>query len=274
MHQDITATLIKLALEEDIGPGDLTAQLIPKTSQATATIISRQTAVICGIDLVTAIFAKLDPKLRISWLVQDGALVDANQCLCQLAGSTRALLTGERTALNFLQLLSGTATLVRQYVDKIKDTQVKLLDTRKTIPGLRLAQKYAVKCGGGHNHRLGLYDAILIKENHIAACGNIKQAVARARELYPSNLIEVEVSNLAEFAQAEQTSADIIMLDNFTLADIVAAVNTKTSPAKLEVSGSVDLNNITQFAATGIDYISVGALTKNIIPIDLSMLFE
>ena len=184
------------------------------------------------------------------------------------------MLTGERTALNFLQILSGTASLTQQYVNKIKNTNIKLLDTRKTIPGMRLAQKYAVKCGGGHNHRLGLYDAVLIKENHIAACGSITQAVEQARKLYPKNTIEVEVNNLNEFAQAQSTSANIIMLDNFTLKDMKSAVKAKTSKAKLEISGGIDLSNITKFAKAGIDYISVGALTKNVTPVDLSMLFE
>jgi len=274
MNKDITAKLITLALQEDIGSGDLTAKLIPKASYSEAAIISRQKAIICGIDLVSAIFAKLDAKIKINWLVKDGELVSKKQCLCKLEGPTRSLLTGERTALNFLQLLSGTASLTQQYVNKIKHTNVKLLDTRKTIPGMRLAQKYAVKCGGGHNHRLGLYDAILIKENHIAACGSIAQAVEQARKLYPKNTIEVEVSNLKEFTEAQTTSANIIMLDNFTLKNIKLAVKAKTSKAKLEVSGGVDLSNIAAFAKTGIDYISVGAITKNVMPVDLSMLFE
>lgn len=274
MNKNITAKLITLALQEDIGSGDLTAKLIPKVSYSKAIIISRQKAVICGIDLVSEIFVKLDSKIKIKWLVKDGDLVSKNQCLCKLQGSTRSLLTGERTALNFLQILSGTASLVQQYVNKIKNTGVKLLDTRKTIPGMRLAQKYAVKCGGGHNHRLGLYDAILIKENHISACGSIVQAVEQARKLYLKNTIEVEVSSLKEFAEAQKTSANIIMLDNFNLKNIKAAVKAKTSKAKLEVSGGVDLSNIAQFAKTGIDYISVGALTKTVAPIDLSMLFE
>jgi len=274
MNKNITAKLITLALQEDIGSGDLTAKLISKISCSKATIISRQKAIICGIDLVSAIFAKLDSKIKIKWLIKDGDLVSKNQCLCRLQGPTRALLTGERTALNFLQIISGTASLTRQYVNKIKNTNVKLLDTRKTIPGMRLAQKYAVKCGMGHNHRLGLYDAILIKENHIAACGSIMQAVEQARKLYPKNTIEVEVSNLKEFTQAEQTSADIIMLDNFTLKNIKAAVKAKISKVKLEVSGGVDLGNIAKFAKTGVDYISVGAITKTVMPVDLSMLFE
>lgn len=274
MNKNVTAKLIALALQEDIGSGDLTAKLIPRTSCSKAVIISRQKAIICGVDLVSAIFAKLDSKIKIKWLIKDGDLVSKNQCLCRLQGSTRSLLTGERTALNFLQLLSGTASQTQQYVNKIKNTSVKLLDTRKTIPGLRLAQKYAIKCGGGHNHRLGLYDAILIKENHIAACGSIVQAVEQARNLYPNNIIEIEVSNFKEFTQAQQTSADIIMLDNFTLKNIKTAVQAKTSQAKLEVSGGINLSNIAKFAKTGIDYISVGALTKIIMPVDLSMVFE
>jgi nicotinate-nucleotide pyrophosphorylase (carboxylating) len=274
MNKDITAKLIALALQEDISSGDLTAKLIPKASCSKATIISRQKAIICGIDLASAIFTKLDPKIKIKWLVKDGDWVSKKQCLCKLEGPTRALLTGERTALNFLQILSGTATLTNRFVKKIQNTDVKLLDTRKTIPGMRLAQKYAVKCGGGHNHRLGLYDAILIKENHIAACGSIVQAVEQARKLYPKNTIEVEVSNFNEFNEVQSTSANIIMLDNFTLKDMRLAVKAKTSKAKLEVSGGVDLSNIAKFAKTGIDYISVGALTKTVMSIDLSMLFK
>lgn len=274
MNKDTTAKLIALALQEDIGSGDLTAKLIPKSNHSKATIISRQKAVICGIDLVSAVFTKLDPKIKIKWLVKDGGLVSKNQCLCRLEGPTRSLLTGERTALNFLQILSGTATLTNIFVKKIQNTTVKLLDTRKTIPGMRLAQKYAVKCGGGHNHRVGLYDAVLIKENHIAACGSITQAVERARKLYPKNTLEVEVSNLNEFIEAQSTSANIIMLDNFTLKDMKLAVKAKTSKAKLEVSGGVNLSTIAKFTKTGIDYISVGALTKTVMPVDLSMLFE
>ncbi|EKE01064.1 MAG: hypothetical protein ACD_21C00227G0006 [uncultured bacterium] len=274
MNKVSCAKIIDLALKEDIGSGDITASLIAPSSKSHAYIVSQQTAIICGADFVTAVFAKIDPKIKIIWLVQDGDLVRAKQVLCKLYGPTRSLLTGERTALNFLQTLSSAATLTHQFVGKIKGTKTKLLDTRKTLPGLRLAQKYAVKCGGGQNHRLGLYDAILIKENHIAACGSITNAVAKARNLYPKKTVEVEVRDLKELREALATSADIIMLDNFTLKAIRAAVKINQGRVKLEVSGGVNLKNIRAFAKTRVDYISVGAITKTVIPVELSMLFN
>jgi len=265
--------IIELALKEDIGRKDITAGLISCSSKSRAYIISQQKAIICGIDFVTAIFAKIDPKIKITWLVQDADLIHEKQILCKLYGSTRSLLTGERTVLNFLQTLSSTATLTQQFVNKIKGTKAIILDTRKTLPGLRLAQKYAVTCGGGCNHRLGLYDAILIKENHIAACGSITNAVAKAKNLYPNKTIEVEVRNLKELREALATSVDIIMLDNFTPKAVRVAVQINSGKVKLEISGGINLKNIRAFAKTGVDYISVGTLTKTVIPIELSMLF-
>lgn len=264
--------IINLALQEDISSGDITAGLIPPT-KSHASIISQQQAIICGTNFVTAVFAKIDPKLKITWLVADADKVIKNQRLCELYGSTQSLLTGERTALNFLQTLSSTATLTKQYVQAIKGTKVQLLDTRKTLPGLRLAQKYAVKCGGGYNHRFGLYDAILIKENHITACGSITKAIHQAKKRFP-HIIEVEVKNLKEFDEALAANPTIIMLDNFTLKATRIAVKKNNGQTKLEASGGINLTNIRAFATTGIDYISVGALTKTVIPIELSMLFS
>ncbi|MBU0745044.1 MAG: carboxylating nicotinate-nucleotide diphosphorylase [Gammaproteobacteria bacterium] len=265
--------IINLAIEEDIGKKDITASLIPLNSWAEAHIVSQQKAVICGIDFVTSIFAQIDPKIKITWKIKDGAQVHAKKILCKLTGPARSLLTGERTALNFLQTLSSTSTLTNQFVTKLKGTKTKLLDTRKTIPGLRLEQKYAVKCGGGYNHRLGLYDAILIKENHVAACGSITNAVTKAKKLYPNKTIEVEVRNLKELRETLTTKANIIMLDNFPLKTIREAVRINNGKTKLEISGGVNLKNIHAFAKTGVDYISVGAITKTVMPIELSMLF-
>ena len=274
MNKKSFLKIISLALQEDIGSKDITASLIPPTTLSFAYIICQQKAIICGTDFVDAIFAKIDPKIKITWLIKDGALVRTKKILCKLEAPARSLLTGERTALNFLQTLSSTATLTNQFAAKLKGTKTKLLDTRKTLPGLRLAQKYAVKCGGGHNHRFGLYDAILIKENHIAACGSITSAVAKAKKLYPNKPIEVEVRNLSELREALATKTNTIMLDNFSLKTIRAAVKINNGKVKLEVSGGVNLKNIRSFAKTGIDYISVGAITKSVMPIELSMLFE
>jgi nicotinate-nucleotide pyrophosphorylase (carboxylating) len=265
--------IIALALKEDIGRKDITAGLISSSSKSHAYIMSQQKAIICGAPFVNAVFAKIDPKININWLVQDADQVHEKQILCKLYGSTRSLLTGERVALNFLQSLSSTATLTRQFVNKIKGAKATILDTRKTLPGLRLAQKYAVTCGGGCNHRFGLYDAILIKENHIAACGSITKAVVKAKNLYPNKTIEVEVRNLKELREALAASVDIIMLDNFTPKAAYTAVQINNGRVKLEVSGGINLKNIRAFAITGIDYISVGALTKTVMPIELSMLF-
>ena len=269
--------VVTTALQEDIGAGDLTAQLIPADRVARATVITREHAVMCGAPWVDAVFAKLDAKVRVEWSVKDGDMVRPNQLLCSLSGPARSLLTGERTALNFLQTLSATATATRQYVDAVAGTQCRILDTRKTLPGLRLAQKYAVKCGGGMNHRIGLFDAILVKENHIAAAGSIAAAVAAARQLNSKVMLEVEVENFDELQQALDARVDRIMLDNFSLDDMREAVKvTREHPHRdvtLEASGNVDMNTVRSIAETGIDFISIGGLTKHVRAIDLSMRF-
>ena len=265
---------VSSALAEDIGNGDITAQLIAASSQAKATIISREAATICGIGWANKVFQQVDPDIEAKWHVGDGDQVIANQTLVTLTGPARALLTAERSAMNFLQTLSGTATLCSHYAGLIANTGVKLLDTRKTIPGLRIAQKYAVTCGGCFNHRIGLYDAFLIKENHIAACGSIAQAVVTARANEPGKPVEVEVENLQELQQALTAAADTIMLDNFSLADIKTAVTTANGRCKLEASGNVTDQTLLPIAQTGVDYISIGALTKDCKAIDLSMRFR
>lgn len=277
LPNDITE-IVQLALAEDVGAGDITAQLVPETAQATAQVISRQTAVLCGSAWFDQVFRQLTPEIKIDWQVTDGSLVAPNQVLCHLNGPARALLTGERTALNFLQLLSGTATKVRQYVQAISENQTlktQILDTRKTIPGLRQAQKYAVRCAGGTNHRMGLYDAFLIKENHIAAAGSLTQAVVKARQVAPHLPVEVEVETLEQVTEALQAQADILLLDNFSLSQLqtaVAMVRNKTKQVKLEASGGMSLEKIKEVAATGVDYISVGAMTKDVQAVDLSLL--
>jgi nicotinate-nucleotide pyrophosphorylase (carboxylating) len=262
------------ALAEDLGSGDLTADLIPISLRAEAAVISREAAVVCGTPWFDEVFHRLDPAVRIDWKIRDGDEVTPNQVLCTLAGPARALLSGERTALNFLQTLSGTATRVRRYAAAVAGTGARVLDTRKTLPGLRLAQKYAVRCGGGQNHRLGLYDAILIKENHILAAGSVGEAVAAARRAAPGKLVEVEVENLDELQQALTAEAEIILLDNFSVADLRRAVALRYGAVKLEASGGVTLDNIRAIADTGVDYISVGALTKDLQAVDLSMRFR
>ncbi len=270
---DLQAT-VALALVEDIGAGDLTAALIPSESRAEATVISREPAVLCGTAWFDEVFRQLEPHIQIHWQARDGDRVVRDQLLCTLQGPARALLTGERTALNFLQALSGTATLARRYADAVAGTRTAVLDTRKTLPGLRRAQKYAVRCGGCRNHRIGLFDAILIKENHIMAAGSITQAVLSARRLYPGVTLEVEVENLAELEEALRVDPDIIMLDNFDLDTMRRAVATVAGRIKLEASGNVDLDTIRAIAETGVDYVSVGSLTKDVRAIDLSMRFK
>ncbi len=265
---------VRIALQEDIGSGDITAELIAPEQTATAHIISREQAIICGQQWVDEVFRQLNPQVQIEWHCNDGEMVTADQHLFTARGSARALLTGERTALNFLQLLSATATTARLYADLVADTEVKLLDTRKTIPGLRTAQKYAVRCGGCYNHRIGLYDAFLIKENHIAACGSIAAAIEQARFMHGDKPVELEVESLAEFDRALAAGADIIMLDNFTIANLREAVQRNGGNAKLEASGGVTRQNIRNIANTGVDFISIGALTKVASAIDLSMRFE
>jgi nicotinate-nucleotide pyrophosphorylase (carboxylating) len=262
---------VRRALLEDVGSGDITAQLIPAERLAKATVISRDAAVIAGTAWVDAVFRQLDPRVAVHWQVIDGDRVQPNQPLFRLEGPARSLLTGERSALNFLQLLSGVATRARYYADKVADTQVKLLDTRKTLPGLRIAQKYAVACGGCHNHRIGLYDAFLIKENHIAACGGIASAIDAAHKIAPGKPVEVEVENLNELKQALEGGADIIMLDELSLDDMREAVRLTAGRAKLEASGGVTDATLLAIAETGVDYISIGTLTKDVKAVDLSM---
>jgi len=267
---------VTAALAEDLGQqnaelGDITASLIPATQQAVATIITREDCVLCGSGFVNEVFLQLGNQVSIQWHATDGDRLSANSLICTLHGPARALLTGERTALNFLQLLSGTATTTAHYVRYLEGTNTRLLDTRKTLPGLRFAQKYAVSCGGGLNHRFGLFDAFLIKENHIAAAGSIIQAVQQARQNFPGKPVEVEVENLDELKQALTAGADIIMLDNFSTPDIRQAVLLNQGRAKLEVSGNITSERLGELAATGVDFISSGALTKHVQAIDLSM---
>lgn len=271
---DLTAEIeanVRAALSEDIGSGDITAQLIPEDRQARATVITREAAIISGTAWVNEVFRQLDPRVKVEWQVQDGQRAEPNQALFHLDGPARALLSGERSALNFLQLLSGVATRVGHYVELVKGTRVKLLDTRKTLPGLRLAQKYAVTCGGGHNHRIGLYDAFLIKENHIAASGGIAQAIAAAHRIAPGKPVEVEVENLEELQQALDAGADIVMLDELSLTDMRTAVTLTNGRAKLEASGGINETTLRTIAETGVDYVSIGTLTKDVKAIDLSM---
>ena len=263
---------VKLALSEDVGDVDITAQLIDAETQATADVITRDDAVICGVDWVNEVFKQVDPTLAITWYVKDSDIVEPNQKLFSAAGNARSILTGERPALNFLQTLSGTATATQRYAALIAHTQTKLLDTRKTLPGLRRAQKYAVKCGGGENHRMGLYDAFLIKENHIMACGSIAKAIARAKSLHPNKRIEIEVENLAELREAADAEPNWIMIDNFSLDDMRTAVEGTNNKIKLEASGGIETDDdLVAIAETGVDYISVGALTKHLRATDLSM---
>lgn len=271
------AQLVERALDEDIGSGDLTAALIPEEAGGRASVIIREPAIVCGIPYVEAVFERLDPRVRIEWQTIEGARAGTDDVLFLLHGPARALLTGERTALNFLQLLSGTATAVHAYAERIEGTGCRLLDTRKTLPGLRTAQKYAVRVGGGQNHRIGLFDGILIKENHIMAAGSIAQAVASARASGTGVPVEVEVENLEELRRAIEAGADIAMLDDFSLADMAAGVNANrraAHPLKLEASGGVALDTIRRIAETGVDFISVGSITKHVRAIDLSMRFE
>ncbi|WP_435606096.1 carboxylating nicotinate-nucleotide diphosphorylase [Pseudomonas knackmussii] len=262
---------VRAALAEDVGSGDITAQLIPAERSASARVITREDATLAGCAWVDEVFRQLDPSVRVEWKARDGEQVSADQTLFTLQGPARALLTGERSALNFLQLLSGTATRARHYADLVEGTGVKLLDTRKTLPGLRLAQKYAITCGGCHNHRIGLYDAFLIKENHIAACGGIAAAIQEARRIAPGKPVEVEVEDLQEFDQALKAGADIIMLDELSLEDMRTAVRQSAGRAKLEASGGIDESTLRTIAETGVDYISLGTLTKDIKALDLSM---
>lgn len=262
------------ALREDIGTGDQTAQLIPSSTMAQAQVLCREPAILCGTAWFTQVFTQLHPEITIQWQSQDGEAVRADQVVCQISGPAHAILTGERTALNFLQTLSGTATLTQRYVNAVEGTGVTILDTRKTIPGLRLAQKYAVTCGGATNHRTGLYDGILIKENHILAAGSIAKAVLQAKQIAGDLAVEVEVESIEELRAALQAQADIVLLDNFPITWLQSAVNLTAKAAKLEASGNITLENIRTVAATGVDFISIGALTKHLYAVDLSMQFN
>lgn len=271
---ELAATItsnVTIALKEDIGTGDISSSLISPETRATATILFRQSAILCGQPWVNEVFRQLDSSIQLDWMANDGDRVNADDIVVTLTGTARSLLTGERTALNFLQLLSATATRTAGFVNRIKDTPVRLLDTRKTLPGLRLAQKYAVTCGGGNNHRMGLYDAFLIKENHITACGGIAEAVQAARELAADKMIEVEVENLDELEQALRADVPLIMLDNFSLEDTRRAISLARGKAKLEASGGINDDTLRAIAETGIDFISMGTLTKDIASVDLSM---
>jgi nicotinate-nucleotide pyrophosphorylase (carboxylating) len=270
---DLISSQVKLALEEDIGQHDLTADLIPLTTLATATILNREPATLCGQAWANEVFRQVDATIQINWHFNDGDQLPTDSILCTLTGPARTLLTGERTAMNFLQTLSATSTLCQHYAQKVKGINIQVLDTRKTIPGYRLAQKYAVRCGGCYNHRIGLYDGILIKENHINAAGSVNAAIALAHQLHPGVAVEVEVENFTEMEQALVGKADIILLDNFDIPALTKAVKINQGQAKLEASGNVDLDTVKAIAQTGVDRISVGALTKDIKAIDLSMRF-
>ena len=265
------AKLVAQALAEDVASGDITAELIGADVQASGRIVTREDGILCGTGFALETFQQIDPSCHVEWTVRDGDAIAADSLVCTLSGPARALLTGERTALNFLQLLSGTATAASQYAARVAHTGVKLLDTRKTVPGLRLAQKYAVTCGGCYNHRIGLFDAFLIKENHISAAGGIAEAVAAARNVAPDKPVEVEVENKAELEQALTAGADRIMLDNFTLAALRDAVSLTAGSAELEASGNVTDETLVAIAETGVDFISIGALTKHVKALDLSM---
>lgn len=266
---------VRRALAEDIGRGDLTATLIPAGARAYATVITREDAVLCGVAWFDAVFRQLDEAVRTTWTVKDAGVIQQNQSVCRLHGPARAILSGERMALNFLQLLSGTATQTRRYVDAVMGTHTKILDTRKTIPGLRTAQKYAVTCGGGQNHRMGLFDGILVKENHILAAGSITNAIRQAKTTAASGVpIEIEVETLEELREALDGGAERVLVDNFDVDDLRVAVKETRGRATVEASGGITLENVRAIAATGVDYISVGALTKDVKAIDLSMRFE
>lgn len=262
------------ALKEDVGEGDITAALIPYDTISLATVVSREDCTFCGLDWFEETFRQLDEEVLIDWFVDDGENITANQTICTISGSSRSIVTGERTALNFIQALSATATLAARYAAEVENTDCKVLDTRKTIPGLRMAQKYAVSCGGCENHRIGLYDAFLIKENHINACGSIKQAVEEARFQNSVLSVEVEVENLDELQQALDAGADRVLLDNFDIETLKQAVEICGDKVVTEASGNVTLVTLSKIAATGVNYISTGALTKDIKAIDLSMRFD
>jgi nicotinate-nucleotide pyrophosphorylase (carboxylating) len=277
VSSDLIARQVAAALAEDLGTGDVTAALVPASQQVRAQIVAREPAILCGTDWVDATFKQLDPAIRLEWIAVDGDRLAADMPVLRLSGPARPILTGERTALNFLQTLSGTATAASRYVEAVAGTGCRILDTRKTLPGLRLAQKYASRCGGAQNHRLGLYDMVLIKENHIIAAGSIGSAIATARRTSPAVPVEVEVESLDEFQQALAAAPDIIMLDELSLVDMREAVKrnrASAAPCKLEASGSVTLATVREIALTGVDFISIGGITKHVQAVDLSMRFE
>jgi nicotinate-nucleotide pyrophosphorylase (carboxylating) len=268
------AEQVSRALREDVGSGDVTAQLIAAYATGRARVVCREAAIICGMGWFEETFRQLDAQVRVRWLVQEGSPVSAGTVLCELDGPARAILTGERTALNFLQLLSATATTTARFASAVSGTDCQILDTRKTIPGLRSAQKYAVRCGGGQNHRMGLYDRVLVKENHIAAAGSIATAVEKARAIAPGLMVEVETENLQEVESALRAQCEVIMLDEFSFDDMRRAValnRASRRPAKIEASGGVSLDQLATIAATGVDFISIGALTKHVHAVDMSL---
>ncbi len=273
-HLDTLFETVKNALHEDLGSGDISSFSIDENTPASARLISRESALLCGCPWFDEAFAQVDASTRVNWLAEEGAPIGPDQVLCRIEGPARALLSAERTAMNFLQTLSGTATTTRRFADLIDGTGCRLLDTRKTIPGLRLAQKYAVRCGGGVNHRIGLFDAFLLKENHLIAAGGIAPAVERARALDPGKLLEVEVESLDELIQARDAGVDRILLDNFSIGDLREAVRLIDGAIELEASGDITERNIRAVAETGVDFISIGALTKHLHAIDFSMRFE
>jgi len=266
--------LVTFCLQEDIGTGDITAELIPIDKTISAKLISKDNGIFCGRPWADEVFRQVDSSLTVKWNIEEGVKLSPNQTLVQIAGSTRSILTAERTVLNFLQTLSAVSTMSQHYASLVKHTSVKLLDTRKTLPSLRSAQKYAVRIGGCFNHRMGLFDAFLIKENHIAACGGIDAAVSKAKALYPNKSVEIEVQNLNELELAISAEADIVMLDNFECSNILKAVKLNDGRLKLEASGGIEADMLVSIAETGVDYISLGALTKNCKAIDLSLLIE
>ena len=263
--------MVKAALAEDVGSGDITAELIPASQRCTADVVCREAAVLAGQAWFDRVFALLDSTIVIDWLSQDGDELSADDVVCRLAGPARGIVTGERTALNLLQLLSATATATRRYASALSGSATRILDTRKTVPGLRVAQKYAVRCGGGENHRMGLHDAVLIKENHIAAAGSITAAVQAVRDSHPGVSVEVEVENRAELTQALEAGVDMVMLDNFSIDEIRAATEFVNGRAAVEISGNVDVSDLAMLATAGADFVSIGALTKHVRAIDFSM---
>ncbi len=274
MHHDAIEQQVRLALAEDVGGGDITAELIQPETRLSTRLLLREAAVICGIDWFNEVFRQCDPAIQINWLVSEGEHIEADTVVCHVEGAARALLTGERTAINFLQTLSGTATTTSHYAQLIADTNCRILDTRKTVPNLRLAQKYAVTCGGGLNHRIGLFDAYLIKENHLQACGGIANAVARALQNHPGMPVEVEVEDLEQLQQAIDAGANRALLDNFSIEMLRQAVTLANGDIELEASGNINETTLAEVAATGVDFISIGALTKNIRAIDFSLRYD